>query len=166
MRRLYLCSLAMALLVMPISAQQETHCQDTFLTDIGSLMFQPNGSFQTVTRNCSGNPSCDDYFDISCPQGAQLTLTFCSNGGTANFDTGISVWSGGSFDFQEGCNDDACAGFLSTLVFDVPATGDYRVRIGSQELSEAGSYILAYQAPESCEILGAIPVELQSIEIE
>ena len=145
-------------------AQEETHCAAVFTTDIGPLMVQSNGAWQTVSRNCSPNPSCDDYFDLECDEGAEIDLSFCEQGGGSNFDTGLSIWS--EENGQEACNDDACAGFQAALSGVLPLTTVYRVRVGAQELDQAGSYTLAYRFPVGCSIIGGIPVELQSFDVE
>jgi hypothetical protein len=48
-------------------------------------MAQPDGTFQTITRDCTGIAGCSDYFDINLEAGDTLYLTFCErNGGSAN----------------------------------------------------------------------------------
>ena len=146
-------------------AQEETHCAAVFTTDIAPGMTQSNGEWMTVSRNCSGNTSCDDYFDIECEnEGDEVNVSFCTNGGGSNFDTGLSVWSMPAT--QEACNDDACEDFQASLDFIAPAGDVYRVRIGSESVDQAGSYTLAYRASSSCRIVGAVPVDLQSFDVE
>jgi hypothetical protein len=129
-----------------------THCDATFNTDIGPIMDQPNGTTQTVSEDCTGDNGCNDYFDIILAASDPLSLTLCGPNGTANFDTGLSVWSGPpGFTTQQSCNDDFC-GLQSQLNFVAPAAGTYRVRIGGFGGS-SGSYTLAYTAPSSSTIV-------------
>jgi hypothetical protein len=159
---------AVLLLAVPAMAQKTsvvptTHCDPNFGTDIGAnFPGQSNGVFITVAGDCTATPGCDDYFDLDCAGGETITATFCNNGGSSPFDTGISTWNGGT---NLDCNDDSC-GLQSELVTALPgAAGTYRVRIGGFG-GDSGPYTLAFQAPSSCTIVGAVPVTLQSIDVE
>jgi len=156
------------LLTLPVAAQKQsiepdTHCDPNFGTDIGgNFAGQSNGAFITVAGDCTATPGCDDYFDLNCAGGETITATFCANGGSSPFDTGISTWDGGT---NLDCNDDTC-GLQSELTTALPAAaGTYRVRIGGFG-GDAGAYTLAFQAPATCTIVGAVPVTLQSVEVE
>jgi hypothetical protein len=131
-----------------------SHCNSTFNEDIGPTMDFPNGATQTVSGDCTGGSGCNDYFDIVLEAGDPLLLSFCPTSGSANFDTGLSVWSGPpGFTTLLVCNDDFC-GLQSQLTFVAPAAGAYRVRIGGFGGS-SGSYTLAYTAPVGSTIIGA-----------
>jgi hypothetical protein len=113
----------------------------------------PNGSTQVVSEDCTGDPGCNDYFDVVLEAGDPLSLSFCPTDGSANFDTGLSLWSGPGFSTLLACNDDFC-GLSSQLNFTAPAAGIYRVRIGGFS-GDSGSYTLAYTAPAGSTIIGA-----------
>lgn len=155
------------LLSLPAAAQKaevvpSNHCDPEFASDIGmNFASQPNGSFVTASGDCTATPGCDDYFDITCAGGETVTATFCSNGGTADFDTGLSSWNGVA---QIDCNDDTCA-LLSEMSTVIPAAGTFRIRIGGFGTG-SGTYTVAVQAPATCSIVGALPVTLQTVEVE
>jgi len=140
-------------------------CASLFNTDLGpSFTSQSDGVFITVDGDCTAVPGCDDFFDVDCVGGEILEMSFCSNGGTANFDTGLSTWNDASFTTLNGCNDDFCATLLSELSVTAVA-GMNRVRVGGFGTS-TGTYTLAFRAPATCSIVGAVPVELQKFSIE
>src|SRR5688572_18111600 len=72
-----------------------TYDSAVFHTSIAAAMAaangQPNGSEQTNTASCSGDPGCNDYFDITLGVGNTLFASLCSPG-TSTFDTGLAVW--------------------------------------------------------------------------
>lgn len=168
-RNVFVWAAVVALIALPALAQKpggapETHCDPNFTgNDLGpSFPGQSNGSFILVSGDCSATPGCDDYFDIACAGGETITGSFCSNGGTADFDTGISTWSGTT---NLDCNDDTC-GLQAELTTVLPAApGTYRVRIGGFG-GDSGTYTLAFQAPATCSIVGGVPVTLQSVDVE
>ncbi len=126
-------------------------CDPIFTTRIGPpSMAQPNGSFQTVSEDCTGLAGCSDFFDVELQENDQLDLTFCSDGGTASFNTDISIWKGPQFDDLEECSEATC-GSLTDLTFFAPDAGTYRVRIGRvgpfPPLFPGGPYTLAYSGP-------------------
>ncbi len=141
-----------------------TACKAGYVTDIGAtISTQPDGAMQTISGNCAATTDCEDYFDISCGAGDTFFATFCSSGGSANFNTSLSAWSGSGFPTLEACNDDTC-GLQSELTIVYTSAGTHRLRIGA--VGAAGSYTMAYSAPAGCAIAGAVPVGLQSFKIE
>lgn len=165
LRGLY-CFIALAALVaVPALADKapgpENHCDPEFVFDIGPLFLQqPNGSFITTSNDCTVRPGCDDYFDLVCGGGETVTVSFCQGGGSAAWDTGLSNWVGGVLDQ---CSDDFC-GLQSEITFSAVA-GSQRVRVGGFA-DDSGPYTLAINAPSTCDITGAVPVELQNIDVE
>ena len=156
--------------VTPSAAQKpqetpESHCDASYAVDIGpNVTAQPDGTWQTVSGDCTGISGCDHYFDFTCLGGEAVILSFCQMGGTADFDTGLSTWSGAGFPTQESCNDDTCS-LLSEVSWTVPAGGTYRMRVGAFG-GGSGTYTLAYQMPATCTIENAIPAELTEFEVE
>jgi hypothetical protein len=143
------------------------HCDPVFDRDIGPAMVaangQPSGAIQTFTENCTGTSGCGDYFDINLANAANLFMTFCSNGGTGDFDTGLSIWGPNDPSTLLSCNDDTC-GLLSELAFAAPSTDVYRVRIGGFGGS-SGNYTLAYSANAGSIIAGGpvVPVVIPTL---
>lgn len=133
----------------------KNHCDATFVSDIGpEFDRQPDGTIQTVTRDCTGQPGCNEFFDMALRTGDQVFLTFCQNGGTVDFDTGLSVWSGNpQFDLLQACVDDSC-GFASELTFTALSDDTFRFRVGGFG-GASGRYTLALSAPPGSVILGA-----------
>lgn len=156
--KLCIALVCLSVTAVPISAQKgvedpEAHCDPIFNTDVGSVItVQPDGSWQTFSSDCTADPGCNEYFEITCSAGATLDLTFCSNGGAATWDTGLSIWSGAGA-VMEACNDDTC-GLQSDLSWVFPAEMTVLARIGGFGTS-SGPYTLAYQAPAGCIITGA-----------
>lgn len=133
------------------------HCDPNFITDIGPDMNtangQPNGAIQTFAGDCTGTSGCGDYFDLSMQNAAEFFGTFCSDGGSAAWDTGISVWGPNDFSINAACNDDVC-GLASELAYTATSAGVYRVRIGGFG-GDNGPYTLAYSAPLGTGLAGA-----------
>jgi hypothetical protein len=143
----------------------EGTCLSNFTINVGNFMAQPNGAFQTVTHNCTGPwAGCQDYFDITCPAGGTLDLSFCQGGGNAFWDTSLSTWSGPpGFTTLVVCNDDFC-GFQSQLTSVLPVATTFRARVGGFNGS-SGPYTLAYRAPLGCTI-ATTPVEVIEFDVK
>jgi len=139
-------------------------CEASFGTEIGGLLSgQGSGNWVTVSRDCSATPGCDDFFLLFCPAGELVQASFCHHGGAAAWDTGLSSWGLGQMT-PLFCNDDTC-GQGADMVWTVPATDSYTVRIGGAG-SESGPYTLAVNIPTNCSVEVLIPVELQTFEVE
>ena len=154
-------SLAIALccLVLPMStalAQKsaDTHCDPC--PDVESVLY-PTGAWQTIggsTANASGG---DYSYQFCAIANGGYGFSFCQQGGTANFDTGLSIWPlagsacGGAAPLE--CVDDTC-GLLSELNWIAPADGTYVLRVGGFG-GAVGDYVLAYFGREC----GATAVE-------
>ena len=116
--------------------------QPIFLEDIGIL---PDETLQTYSGECTGIESCGDYFDVPLNAGERLFVSLCPPDGTADFDTGISIWD--TSDIAGGAIvafDDTCD-LQTEITFEAPANGTYRVLIGTFDLVLGGSYTVAYQ---------------------
>ncbi len=156
MRLLAIAALFCLALPLTASAQKggDTHCDPC--PDVeGSL--SPTGAWQLEQGTTVGATNGDYSYEFCAIAGGGYTFTFCQQGGTADFDTGLSIWplqggacGGGS---PLACNDDTC-GLLSELTWIAPADGMYVVRIGGFGGS-TGDYVLAYSGREC----GATPVE-------
>ncbi|MEZ5331571.1 MAG: hypothetical protein R2991_05870 [Thermoanaerobaculia bacterium] len=88
---------------------------------------------------------CNDFFDFVCDGGGAPQATFCLHGGSAAWDTNLSVWEGTSLAV---CEDSGC-GPGADLVWPVPGFGGYRLRIGGTG-GASGSYSLAVNMPSNC----------------
>lgn len=141
-------ALAVALLTLPVWATvASATCDAAFTTRIGPpAMAQPDGTIQTVSGNCTGVLGCNDFFDIDLEAGDTLSLSFCSDGGTASFDTDISVRTGPELEEVEVCTFYDC-GAQAESEFFASDTATYRVRIGNVMGALGGTYTLAYSAP-------------------
>jgi len=146
------CLVALAITVVALAraVPVAAYCYEpVFTTRIGPpAMAQPNGTFQTYSGNCTGVAGCSDFFDIALEAGDTLDLSFCNNGGTASFDTDLSVWS--SADYHEVCEDYTC-GSQAEASYVADETRVYRIRIGyNADVSQSpvdGAYTIAYSAP-------------------
>jgi hypothetical protein len=162
-----LVALAFVLVAAPLVAQKgggESHCTGLANTDIGPLFSgQPNGTFVTAAANCSV-PDCHQFWNVTCAGGEGMLATFCQGGGSATWDTALQAFNPSAVPIA--CNDDFCA-LQSQIAFVANAgAGTYQVRVDSFGDVAAGAYTVAFSAPGTCDIEGAIPVQLQSIGVE
>ena len=127
----------------------ETHCDPSYVTDIGPMMTQPDGTLQSIPFDCTATSGCDMYFDATMSAGQTLFLSTCGS----SFDTGLSAWSGAGYTTQEDCNDDSCS-LQSELTFVAPGNGTFRIRIGGFG-GASGPGTLAYQGDVGITIVGA-----------
>lgn len=78
-------------------------------------------------------------------------MSFCAqNGGTADFDTRLAVWSGtcGALEMVA-CDDDSCQQFRSRVVFDAACGETYFVQVGSFAANQVGSARLSVECAGS-----------------
>ncbi len=146
------------ILVLPVSALaqkgSDSHCDPC--PDVESSL-TITGAYQTIAGSTLGASNGDYSYQFCAIANGGYTFTFCQQGGTANFDTGLSIWplNAGACGGQVAlaCNDDTC-GLLSELAWIAPADGTYVLRVGGFGGS-TGDYVLAYSGREC----GATPVE-------
>jgi putative hemolysin len=106
-------------------------------------------TYQTVAGSTIGQPNSEYAYAFCGQQGGQYRFTFCEGGGSAAYDTGLSVWSGtticsGAYIV---CNDDFCS-LQSQVDFNAITTGDYICVVDGYSTA-TGTYTLAYRGP-SC----------------
>jgi len=149
MRKHFFCSLLLVALVSaPVLA---SHCNLPGSTRQGTL--EPCDVPATEAGSTSGAASGEHNFDFAATAGTNYTFTFCSGGGTASYDTGLSIWEGST---QRACNDDSC-GLRSQLTWQAPTTGNFVIRIGGFG-GQTGSYTMSYLADIPCSTGGpAVP---------
>jgi len=102
----------------------------------------------TVAGSTSGAPRLERNYDFNAQAGGNYTFTFCSGGGTATYDTALSIWNQSGTTLQV-CNDDFC-GLRSELNWVAPTTATYTLRVGGFSTSSQGSYTLAYSSDIAC----------------
>ena len=112
----------------------------------------PGTTWQTVAGNTAGQPNSEYAYSFCALQGGSYTFTFFMQGGSASFDTALSVQGPDVCGPYIVCNDDFC-GLQSEVQFFAPASATYIVVVDGYS-SAAGSYVLAYSGPD-----GASPVE-------
>ena len=132
----------------------DSHCDPC--PDVESFL-NPTGAWQTIAGS-TANASAGDYsYQFCAIANGGYGFSFCQQGGTATFDTGLSIWPlgggacGGAVALA--CNDDTC-GLLSDLSWIAPADGMYVLRVGGFA-GATGDYVLAYYGREC----GATAVE-------
>ncbi|MGB0934066.1 MAG: lectin-like domain-containing protein [Lishizhenia sp.] len=117
------------------------HSQCTGGTFGGTI--NPTNSFQTTTVT-SGN-----YYTFTTLGCEEFTFTFCNNGGSASFDTQISLLDNTGNPVAGGYNDDNC-GLRSEVNTPVLSPGTYRVYITNYYCNNGGqSGTLAYNKSSS-----------------
>jgi len=81
-------------------------------------------------------------FQFCAVAGETYTFSFCQGGGTADYDTALSIQGPDACGEYLECNDDTC-GLLSEVVFVAPADGNYIVSIDAYS-ANMGLYDMAY----------------------
>jgi hypothetical protein len=98
---------------------------------------------------------CKQY-QVNLTAGNLAVFTFCSGGGTANYDTYLTLRNASCNTIVY--NDDACS-LLSEIIFLVPTTGTYYLEVNSCCTGGySGNYTLAYRqyTPGPCDIITPI----------
>ena len=93
----------------------------------------------------------DVWFTFTATCSGEVTMSFCAqNGGTADFDTRLAVWSGtcGALEIVA-CDDDSCQQFRSRVVFDAVCGETYFVQVGSFAANQVGSARLSVECAGS-----------------
>lgn len=127
----------------------------TSCTDIESALF-PTPTFQTVTGTTVGFPNGEYSYEFCAVGGQVYEFTFCRSGGSATYDSDLSIWNAvagprcGPTSLI--CNDDFCS-LQSELVWTAPASGQYVLRVAGFG-SAVGTYVLAYRGTPC-----AVPVD-------
>ncbi|MFT6923284.1 MAG: hypothetical protein ACJA1C_002294 [Crocinitomicaceae bacterium] len=110
---------------------QATACTfDGNETSAGTI--SPTAAYQTATGVSSGN-----YFTINAVCGTTYNFTFCSNGGSATWDTQITVLNAAG-NTQLAYNDDNC-GLQSNISYTANASGPIQVLISQYSCNNLGS---------------------------
>ncbi len=123
-------------------------CPSFDFTITATSTFQTHSS-SIVTGGCK-------QYQVNLTAGNIATFTFCSNGGTANYDTYLTLRDASCTTVAS--NDDVC-GLLSEIVYTVATTGVYYLEVNSCCTgSSAGNYTLAYRqfTPGPCDIITPI----------
>jgi len=111
----------------------------------------PTASFQTV---CVPG---GQYITFNATAGTTYTFSFCQGGGSATFDTQITILDNSGVAVAGAYNDDFC-GTGSQVIFIAPATATFRVLVNKYNcIADAVCQTLAYQAsiPSNDNICGA-----------
>jgi hypothetical protein len=121
----------------------DTHCDPC--PDVESVL-NPTGAWQTIAGSTANASNGDYSYQFCAIADGGYGFSFCQQGGTADFDTGLSIWTlqgaacGGTTPIA--CVDDFC-GLLSELIWIAPADGMYVLRVGGFG-GATGDYVLAY----------------------
>lgn len=87
-------------------------------------------------------------YQVGLSAGDSAEFTFCDGGGTADFDTYLTLRNGACEIVAS--NDDTC-GLLSEIEYEVPMSGVYYLEVNSCCVGgSGGSYTLAYQIESLC----------------
>lgn len=128
-----------------------SHCNTPTVPSDGTLT--PDPGWETIAGSTVGDASGEYVYDFCVIQGATYTFSFCQEGGSATYDTGLSIWNLGLT--LELCNDDFC-GLQSELSWVAPADGTYLIRIGGFG-GQTGDYVLAYTSDANCNPVSVDP---------
>lgn len=154
--------LAAPALAEPAETAQGTACNGSALNDISAnFSGQPNNSWVTAPGDCTGVPDCGDYFDIACSAGGEEVLvSFCLGGGSFTGDPAL-LKEDEQFSF---CANDFC-GLGADMTYQNEFGTTTRIYLDAGD--DLGyTYTVAVFAPPTCDIVGAVPVELQSFSVE
>ncbi|HRI26593.1 MAG TPA: choice-of-anchor L domain-containing protein [Chitinophagales bacterium] len=103
---------------------KETTAQCSISANAGALNLgniNPTGTWQTTGCITGG-----DYFTFNATAGQQFTFTLCSNGGSATWDTELSINNASNAGIAGAYNDDFC-GIQSQLVWTATTTGTFSI---------------------------------------
>ena len=126
----------------------------TSCTDIEDAL-TISSNWQLISGDTTGLTNGEYAYEFCAVGGSTYEFTFCHDGGTASYDTDLSIWleaGGVCGPNPEICNDDTC-GLQSELVWVCPASGQYVLRVAGFGSSQ-GAYTLAYRG-DPC----SVPVE-------
>ena len=89
----------------------------------GGTLTAPTVSYQVATYSAAGT-----YKTFDAQTGTTYNFTFCSNGGSADYDTEITILHDNTGEYAGGYNDQYC-GDLSDLTWTAPTSGTFRVLV-------------------------------------
>ncbi|MBD3638481.1 MAG: T9SS type A sorting domain-containing protein [Crocinitomicaceae bacterium] len=109
-------------------------------TNGGAIAPAPTSTYQTM----SVSDGTYYTFDVATAGCDSYVFTFCSNGGSASFDTQITILDNSGSPVAGGYNDDFCS-LQSQVTWTPTTTGTYRILIMTYNCSNSGnSGTLAY----------------------
>jgi Zn-dependent metalloprotease len=117
------------------------------LMTLGALSDSDPYNDATCTGTYLGQMHADVWFDYVACETGQMTITTCN---LINFDSDIVVYEGSCDAMaQVACNGDAdgCAGYSSTVVFNVTAGAMYKIRVGGYDTAAEGSGSISVDGP-------------------
>jgi hypothetical protein len=106
----------------------------------------PTPAYQTIAGTTIGQPNSEYTYQFCAEQGGTYTFTFCHDGGSATYDSGLSIQGPTDCGVYLACNDDWCS-LQSELVWTAPQHADYLIVVDGYS-SNTGTYVLAYAGPE------------------
>src|ERR1051326_1999330 len=109
------------LFIISITCEVNSQCNSSAGVNKGTLV--PTAAFQTVSSVNAG-----DYFVVNVSACNSYTFTFCQGGGSAAFDTQITVTDLTGTPISGAYNDDFC-GVSSELIWTPITAGNVRVYI-------------------------------------
>jgi hypothetical protein len=127
------------------SKDQSRFCETCF--DIDETIY-PMPGYQLVSGSTVGQPNSEYSYGFCAVGGGTYTFTFCHDGGSANYDSALSIQGPDNCGIYLVCNDDTC-GLQSELIWVAPANGNYILVVDGFS-SNVGSFTLAYTGP-ACE---------------
>lgn len=125
-KRFYLCLFCLFALTGFFNALQ---AQCSGGSSAGSIT--PTTSFQTIACVTGGQ-----YYSFSATSGNSYTFSFCQGGGSASYDTQITILSNTGA-YAGGYSDDVC-GTGSEVVWVAPSTGTFRVLVNQYNCTTGG----------------------------
>lgn len=100
----------------------------------------PLASWQVQSGYYPGGDNMAYYF---CAMGGETyTFTFCQGGGSADYDTALSIQGPDGCGSYLACNDDFCS-LQSEIIWVAPADGDYIIAVDGYGTG-TGNFNLAY----------------------
>jgi hypothetical protein len=130
----HILSIAFFLTVLLIGSEAAAQCAG----GIAQAAITPTGAWQTV------NTRAGRYRPFNATAGTTYQFSYCSGGGTATWDTELSINNNAGV-FAGAYNDDAC-GFSSELSWLCPTTATYRILVNELPCAaSASTATLAYR---------------------
>ena len=115
-------------------------------TTIDDVTLCPMEDYQTIDGSIAVEESHGYYFHGVA--GGFYRFTFCEGGGSATFDTGLSIQGPTTCGAYLVCNDDFC-GLQSQVDFTCPYDSEEWIVAVDGWGSAAGGFVMAYRGPDS-----------------
>jgi hypothetical protein len=111
----------------------------------------PTSAWQTLAGSTTGQPGGEIAYSFPVLGGEVYTFSFCQEGGSADFDTNLSLQGPDACGPYIVCSEDVCD-LNAELVWEAPADGTYIIVVDGFSVQE-GEFTLAYRGASATPVL-------------